>query len=132
MSRAKLRNIWSYIPAWAALLLGGGAFVDSARADVSLQPPSRPQAHEVVVKLDGNNILISQDGRHFEQLALGDTSEAMHLLKLLRDEASDGRSVTIPTGSMIVASGGATGKGWGWKTGQQPASRLPAKKDDVK
>jgi hypothetical protein len=129
MSRAKLRNIWSHIPAWAALLLGGGALVSSARADVTPQPS---ETQNVVLKMDGNDILISRDGRHFEELRLGDTREALHLRKLLRDEAADGRSITVPVGSMIVASGGASGKGWGWKTGQQPASRLPAKKDDVK
>lgn len=134
MSRAKLGNIWSHILAWAALLFGGGALMSSAQADVTPQAPNQPDfaTREVVVKTDGENILISQDGRHFEALRLGDTREASHLLKLLRDEASDGRSITVPVGSMIVASGGATGKGWGWKTGQQPASRLPAKKDDVK
>src|ERR1700748_2994165 len=88
MSRAKLRNIWSYIPAWTALLLGGGALMSTARADVSPQPSSRPETHEVVVKMDGDNILISQDGRNFEALPLGDTREAAHLRKLLRDEAS--------------------------------------------
>ena len=134
MSRAKLGNIWSHILAWAALLFGGGALMSSAQADVKQQPQDRPDfaTREVVVKTDGENILISQDGRHFEQLRLGDTREALHLRKLLRDEAADGRSITVPVGSMIVASGGATGRGWGWKTGQQPASRLPAKKDDVK
>jgi hypothetical protein len=134
MSRAKLRNFWSHIPAWVALLFGGGALISSAQAGVKQQPQGQPDfaTREVVVKTDGENILISQDGRHFEELRLGDTREALHLRKLLRDEAADGQSITIPVGSMIVASGGATGKGWGWKTGQQPASRLPAKKDDVK
>ncbi len=134
MSRAKLGNIWSLLPAWAALLLGGGALMSSAQADVKQQPQGQPDlaTREVVVKTDGENILISQDGRHFEALRLGDTREALHLRKLLQDEASDGQTITIPVGSMIVASGGATGRGWGWKTGQQPASRLPAKKDDVK
>jgi hypothetical protein len=134
MSRAKLRNFWSHIPAWVALLFGGGALMSSAQADVKQQPQGQPDftTREVVVKTDGEHILISQDGSKFEELRLGDTREALHLRKLLRDETSDGRTITVPVGSMIVASGGATGKGWGWKTGQQPASRLPAKKDDVK
>jgi hypothetical protein len=124
MSRAKLRNIWSHLPAWGALLLSGGALIGGARADVKPQPPSRSdfEAHEVVVKIDGENILISQDGKHFEELHLGDTREALHLRKLLRDEASDGRSATIPVGSMIVASGGASGKGWGWKKPAQQST----------
>jgi hypothetical protein len=134
MSRAKLRNIWSHLPAWGALLLSGGALISGARADVKLQPPSRSdfEAREVVVKIDGENIFISQDGRNFEELRLGDTREALHLRKLLRDEVSDGRSVTIPVGSMIVASGGASGKGWGWKSAQQPTSRPSGKGENAK
>jgi len=134
MSRAKPRNIWSHLPAWGALLLSGGALISGARADVKPQPPSRSdfEAHEVVVKIDGENIFISQDGSNFEELRLGDTREALHLRKLLRDEVSDGRSVTIPVGSMIVASGGASGKGWGWKSGQQSTSRLPGKTEGAK
>ncbi|RZN23281.1 hypothetical protein [Bradyrhizobium sp. Leo121] len=60
--------------------------------------------------IDSEKIFISQDGRTFEELHLGDTPEAAHLKKLLRDEA-DGRSVSVPVGSMIVASGGGSGKG---------------------
>ena len=133
MSRAKLRNLWSHFPSWVALLLSGGALVSSARADVNPQPPSRPdfRSHEVVVKIDGENILLSQDGKNFEELRVGDTREALHLRRLLRDEASDGRSITIPVGSMIVASGGASGKGWGWKS-RQPTSPPPGKKDGDK
>ena len=46
-----------------------------------------------------------------EELHLGDTPEAAHLKKLLRDEGADGGSVSIPVGSMIVASGGGGTKG---------------------
>ena len=134
MSRAKLGNFLSHLPAWAALLLGGGALMSSAQADVKQQPQGQPDfaTREVAVKTDGENIFISQDGRTFEELRLGDTREALHLRKLLRDEASDGRTITIPVGSMIVASGGATGRGWGWKTAHQPADRPAAKKGDGK
>jgi hypothetical protein len=134
MSRAKLRNVWSHLPAWGALLLGGGALISSAQADVKQQPPNQSDlgAHEVVLKVDGDTILISQDGSNFETLRLGDTPEALHLRKLLRDEASDGQSITVPVGSMIVASGGASGRGSGWKPAQQPTSRLPSKKESGK
>jgi len=103
--------------------------MSSARADVKPQPPG---PHEVVVKIDGEKLFISQDGSHFEELRLGDTREALHLRKLLRDEVSDGQSVTLPVGSMIVASGGASGKGWGWKSAQQPPPQPPGKKANGK
>jgi hypothetical protein len=126
MSRAKLRNIWSYLPAWGALLLSGGAFMSGAQAD---QPKPRPPelipdlsgrlllgSDEVVLRLDGENIYFSQGGSAFEELRLGDTPEAVHLRKLLRDAGGMGQSVSVPIGSTIVASGGGGASGWGWKS----------------
>jgi hypothetical protein len=122
MSRAKLRKIWSGLPAWGALLLGLGTLIGDARADrpelrpASGTPPepstrSTSRAAEVAIRIDGEKIYISQDGNRFEELHLGDTPEATHLKKLLRDEGADGASVSIPVGSMIVASGGGGTKG---------------------
>jgi hypothetical protein len=134
MSRAKLRNIWSHLPTWGALVLSGGALISGARAETKPHPPSQSDfgANEVAVKIDGETILISQDGRSFEELRLGSTPEALHLRKLLRNEGSNGRVVTIPVGSMIVASGGASGKGWGWKSAQQSTSRASSKTESGK
>jgi hypothetical protein len=64
-----------------------------------------------VVRIDGENVYISQDGSTFEQLYLGDTLEAAHLRTLLLDEGAARRSVSIPVGAMIVASGGGGGNG---------------------
>jgi hypothetical protein len=121
MSRAKLRKIWSHLPAWGALLLGLGTLIGEARADrpelrpsgVAPEPSSRSvsRAAEVAVRIDGEKIYISQDGNTFEELHLGDTPEVAHLKKLLRDEGADSASVSIPVGSMIVASGGGGTKG---------------------
>jgi hypothetical protein len=122
MSRASLKNIWSQLPAWQALMLGFGVLLaGSARADRSQpQPPdttTEPSRHlpsrsdEVVVRIEGENIYISQNGSAFELLRLGATLETAHLRKLLRDAGAVGRSVSVPVGSMIVASGGGSGKG---------------------
>jgi hypothetical protein len=131
MSRAKPRNIWSNLLAWGALLLSGGALISGARADIKPQPASRSDlgAQEVAVKIDGESIFISQDGSNFEELRLGNTREAVLLKKLLREEGTDGRSVPVPVGSMIVASGGASGKG---KKPQQPTSRVSGKTENGK
>jgi hypothetical protein len=121
MSHTKLRNIWSRLPAWGALLLGLGTLIGDARADrPELRPSGTPaepssrsasRAGEVAIRIDDEKIYISQDGNTFEELHLGDTPEAAHLKKLLRDEGADGGSVSIPVGSMIVASGGGGTKG---------------------
>ena len=115
MSREKLKSIWSQLPAWGALLLGFGALLgQDARADAAQVQSSKPQAtrsDEVAVRLDGDTVFISQDGRAFEELHLGNTAEAAHLKQLLRDAGAIGQAVSVPVGAMIVASGGGSGKG---------------------
>jgi hypothetical protein len=118
MPRARLRNIWSYLPALGALLLGFGALDGGARAErPGLQPPATPSSQsalrpeEILVRIDGEKVYTAQDAGSFEELRLGDTPEAAHLRELLREEGADRRSVSIPVGAMIVASGGGSGKG---------------------
>jgi hypothetical protein len=115
MSREKLKNIWSQLPAWGALALGFGALLgQDARASTPQVQPSKPQAarsDEVAVRLDGETILISQDGRTFDELRLGNTAEVAHLKQLLRAAGAVEQAVSVPVGAMIVASGGGSGKG---------------------
>jgi len=121
MSRASLKNIWSQLPAWGALMVAFGALLaGDARADRSqLQPPEAApepsrlasRLDQVAIRIDGENIYISQRGSAFEELRLGDTPDAAHLRKLLRDAGAEGQSVFVPIGAMIVASGGGSGKG---------------------
>jgi hypothetical protein len=137
MSRAMLKNIWSRIPAWGALVLGFGVLIGgNARADqpkppqltpdLSGQSPSR--SDEVALRLDGENIYFSQRGGAFEELRLGDTLEAAHLRKLLRDAGGIGESISVPTGSMIVAGGGGGTAGWNSKS----KSKKPPGSEDEK
>jgi len=127
MSRAMLKNIWSRIPAWGALMLGLGVLIGgNARADqakpeltpdLSGQSPFR--SDEVALRLDGENIYVSQRGGAFEELRLGDTPEAAHLRKLLRDVGGTGKSVSVPVDSTIVAGGGGGAAGWSSKSKQK-------------
>jgi hypothetical protein len=137
MSPARLKSFWSQLPALSALLLGIGAFAEDARADRSqIQPPeaapdrserSTSKLNEVAVRLEGETIYMSQAGGAFEELRLGDTPEAMHLRKLLRDAGADGRAVSIPVDAMIVASGGGSGKGVKPKQDRSTATPDPGK-----
>jgi hypothetical protein len=122
MSHSSLKKIWSQLLAWLALMLSFGALLaGGARADRSqLQPPEATpepstrlasKSDQVAIRIDGENIYISQRGGAFEELRLGDTPDAAHLKKLLRDAGAGGQSVSVPIGSMIVASGGGSGKG---------------------
>ena len=129
MSRASLKKVWSWMPAWGALMLGFGVLIGgNARADhpkppeltpdLSGQSPSR--SDEVALRLDDEKIYVSQRGGAFEELRLGDTPEAAHLRKLLRDAGGEGQSVSVPIGSIIVAGGGGGASGWGSKSKQKP------------
>ncbi|HTO63286.1 MAG TPA: hypothetical protein VMM15_18745 [Bradyrhizobium sp.] len=123
MSQEKQKGIWSQLPAVGALVLGCGALLglgQEARADQSRAQPAPDQqsskriatpSSDVAVRLDGEIISISQDGRPFEELRLENTPEAAYLRKLLRDAGAVGKSVAVSTGAMIVASGGGSGKG---------------------
>jgi hypothetical protein len=117
-----LKTVWLKTPALGALVLGlGGLFGGTAQADrLQIQPArATPEAsggltspmNDVSIRIDGGNIFISQNGGVFEELRLGNTPEAAHLRKLLRDAGADGQSVSIPVDAMIVASGGGSGKG---------------------
>ena len=76
-------------------------------------PPTQaaPSSNDAAIRIDGDAISISQNGGAFEELRLGNTPEAAHLRKLLQEAGAGARSVTVPVGSMIVASGGGSGKG---------------------
>jgi hypothetical protein len=125
MSRSTLKNVWSRMPAWGALMLGFGVLIGgNARADqpkppeltpdLSGQSPSR--SDEVALRLDGEKIYFSQRGGPFEELRLGDTPEAVRLRNLLRNAGGVGQSVSVPIGSTIVAGGGGGASGWDWKS----------------
>ncbi|MGA7805960.1 hypothetical protein [Bradyrhizobium sp.] len=106
-------------------------FAGGARADQSWHRPSESapdpsvgsvsNLNEVAIRLEGDNVFISQDGSVFEELRLGDTPEAAHLRRLLRDAGAQGQSVSVPVGAMIVASGGGSGKG------EKPKQRVSTK-----
>jgi hypothetical protein len=125
MSRASLKNVWSRMPAWGALMLGFGLLIGgNARANQPKPPELTPdlsgqstlRSDQVAIRLDGEDIFVSQRGGVFEELRLGDTPEAALLRKLLRDAGGMETSVSVPTGSVIVAGGGGGASGWGCKS----------------
>jgi hypothetical protein len=96
-------------------------FASSAQADrthgqltrAASESPTQaaPNSSDAAIRIDGDAISISQNGGAFEELRLGNTPEAAYLRKLLQEAGAGARSVTVPVGSMIVASGGGSGKG---------------------
>jgi hypothetical protein len=108
MSSTRVKNLWSKLPLRGALALGLGAFFASGA-----QSPTQagPSSNDAAIRIDGDAISISQNGGAFEELRLGNTPEAAYLRKLLQEAGAGAHSVTVPVGSMIVASGGGSGKG---------------------
>jgi hypothetical protein len=108
MSSARLKNVWSKLPLRGALALGLGAFFASGA-----QSPTQAAAssNDAAIRVDGDTIYVSHNGDAFEELRLGNTPEVAYLRKLLQEAGASSGSVTVPVGSMIVASGGGSGKG---------------------
>jgi hypothetical protein len=128
MSRASLKDVWSWMPAWGALMLGFGVLVGgNAQADQPKAPELTPDLYgrlpsksdEVLLRLDGDKINISEGGGAFREIHLGDTLEALHLRELLRGAVGVGQSLSVPIGTTIVAGGGGGASGWGRKSKQK-------------
>ena len=118
----KLKDIFSKLPALGTLIFGFASLLaGNARADTSALQPTRAtlepsgqsttRSNEVQVRIEGEIVYISQDGGLFEELRLGDVAETAYLKELLRDVGAERRSISVPVGAMIVASGGGSGKG---------------------
>jgi hypothetical protein len=141
MSRPILRKSWLRLSQWSALLLGA-VFASSAwGGKPDLQPTgstagprdqSSPHFGEILIRTEGAKIYVSQDGSGFEELSLGETPDAAALRKLLSDAGAAKAPVSVPIGSIIVASGGGAGDGAKPKppdatgTGPAPTGSAPA------
>jgi hypothetical protein len=88
--------------------VGLGAVLSSAPGPAAALAPETPGASAVVLKHEGGAVFLSQAGRPFERLELGDTPEMRELLSVLRQLSPDGSAVTIPLDQSIVAGGGAS------------------------
>lgn len=66
---------------------------------------------QVLLRSEGETVLIAQDGTGFRELRLGDTPEAAHLRQLLRETVSGAGTVAVPVDPFIVANGGGGGDG---------------------
>jgi hypothetical protein len=116
MSRFKTR--WSRVLSSGAVFFGLGPFfaadargISQADAGPTGTGPQRTSTSEVLVRTVGEKVYWSGDGRSFQELQLGRTPEADHLLKLLARWGSSERPISVPVGSIVVANGGGAGPG---------------------
>ena len=131
---------WRWLRKWGALMLGVGAIVPTgdgrARSpEFALpEPISANQLHsgrfdDVLMRIEGDKIYVSQRGGVFEELSMGDTPYAAHLRSLFRDAAIVDGIVSVPVGSTVVANGGGYIDGVRPK---QPETSTPADKQSDK
>jgi hypothetical protein len=119
MSRANLKESLFWLSKWAAFILGcGSLFADGAQASKSqIQPigavgPSNSlglNSDQVLIRLEGEKIYISQDGSTFRELSLVDAPETTYFKALLRD--ANTAEIAVPVGPIIVANGGSGANG---------------------
>ncbi len=108
------RTKWLMLVNRIAGCLGVGAlFVPIAQADAA--PASAPdtvhsaqaETGGVLIRLEDDQVFISENGRPFERLDLKDGAEADHLRALLRDAGGAAAPVHVDIGRSVVADGAA-------------------------
>jgi len=119
MSRANLKESLFGLSKWVAFILGFGAlFAGEAQANKSQIQSSGPvgpsnlrdlNSDQVLLRLEGEKIFVSQDGSTFKELSLADGPGADYLKTLLRD--ANTAEITVPLGPIIVANGGSGANG---------------------
>jgi hypothetical protein len=134
MSRANLKESLFGLSKWVAFILGFGAlFAGETQANKSqIQStgavgPSNLRgldSDEVLLRLEGEKIFVSQDGSKFNELSLADAPATIYLKELLRD--ANTAEITVPLGPIIVANGGSGANG------DKPKETKKKKKSDKK
>src|SRR3954449_8093559 len=106
---------WLRLPGRVGLLLGLGALsVTGARADTTAPLPTAdpPASGGLSIRSEGGRIYLSENGRDFQEIRLGDTQEARHLAQLLagREAGSETAGINLPP--IILAGAGGAGFDW--------------------
>jgi len=119
MSRANIKQSLFWLSKWVAFILGCGAlFAGETQANKSQNQPVGAMgpsnslgrnADEVLVRLEGEKIYISQYGGTFRELSLADAPETTYFKELLRD--ANTAEIAVPLGPTIVANGGSAANG---------------------
>src|ERR1043166_4557122 len=121
MSRANIKQNLFWLSKWLAFILGCGAlFAGEAQADKSrIQPvgamgPSNrldPNSGQVLVRIEGEKISISQGGGSVKELSLVDAPVVTYFKELLRHGTTGDGEIAVPVGPIIVANGGSAANG---------------------
>jgi hypothetical protein len=121
MSRLNLTESLFGLSKWVAFILGFGTlFAGETQANNSqiqstgTMGPSNLlglNSDEVLIRIEGERIYISQDGSKFKELSLADGPGADYFKELLRDANTAQGEFAVRIGPIIVANGGAGADG---------------------
>jgi hypothetical protein len=113
---------WLRLPGRIGLLVGLGALsAAGARADVSATSPSNhsPGFGGLLIRAETGRLYVSEGGREFRELDLGDTAEARRLRELL--SGTEGAAISLP--ALILAGAGGSGFDWTAPSGAESTAR---------
>jgi hypothetical protein len=132
---------WLRLPSRVALLLGLGALsAAGARADASEVQPglkTAPSAGDLLIRVEGGRVYLSESGKEFRDLELGDTASARLLMQLIDDHGAAAGAAGIGLNTTRLAGDGGAGFHWtpadradapGTRGGSQQTG-IPAKSD---
>lgn len=108
---------WLRLPSRIALILGVGALsATGARADHPADrrdPAVAPEpCGDLVIRSERGKIYLSEAGREFREVALGNTPEARRLKQLLESTGSAAAPGGLRLSPMLLAGGGGAGFHW--------------------
>src|SRR5690348_13363083 len=106
-----------HLPSRIALILGLGALsTTGAQADAPAagrDAAAAPEARgELMIRTAGGKIYLSEAGRGFREVPLGDTAEARRLRQLLEDSGAAAGPDGLRLTPMLLAGGGGAGFHW--------------------
>lgn len=107
---------WMCLPSRIALLLGLGALsVAGARADSAEAQPDAGLAAgfgDLLVRAEGGRIYLSEGGKGFHEVQMGDTAPARRLRQLLEKDGAVAGPADIRLRPTILAGSGGSGFHW--------------------
>jgi hypothetical protein len=107
---------WMCLPSRVALLLGVGALsVAGAHAGPAEAPPGAGLAAgfgDLLVRAEGGRIYLSEGGKEFHEVEVGDTAPARLLRQLLEKDGAVAGAADIRLRPTILAGSGGSGFHW--------------------
>ena len=108
---------WLHLPSRVALILGIGALPTTggpaAAQATAPGPAAAPAARgDIGIRSEGGKVYVSEGGREFREVPLGDNPQARHLRQLLESNGAAAGPAGLRLSPMRLAGGGGAGFHW--------------------